>query len=254
MSGRKKLIFDFDSPVKTSQSLSESQTLPRRSSRAHSNNEEEAAADHGDTVIINGQEEETAAASSYPKSKEEKEKKKRKWGPQSPSSPAASAEKSSNSGSIWSEEDEIKILQGIVAEKQNSSTPKYNSKSIEGFLAVVGPSLSFKATGPQLQSKIRHLKERYAYAPPAKKSEAKGHKKALYDLCDEIWSSLCAVADGEEPRSYPELKIAVERQGGCLRFDEVAAALGEDARKMDEEFKKLRQKEKELWKQIHERL
>lgn len=237
MTAKKELIFDFDSPVKNSQSPSESQILPRRSARAHNNKEEE---------------EEEAAASPDPKSKNEKEKKKRKRGPQPPSSPS---EKSNSFATIWSEEDEIKILQGVIADKQSGPTPpKYSSNSTESFLAMVGPSLSFNATGPQLQSKIRHLRERYAHAPAARKSKAKGHKKALYDLCDKIWSSRYAAADDDGSRSYPELKIAVERQGGYLSFNEVAAALGEGARELDEEFKKLREKEKELWKQIHERL
>lgn len=167
-----------------------------------------------------------------------------------------------NFASIWTPEDEIKILQGIIEHAKNNDReiPKA-IRSIRTLLAAIAQSLSFAATDRQLQDKIRHLKMGYDKASDSKKSRATGHKGIVYRLCDTIWPASPAIKEEEDSydsydsEDYPELRIAVERRAGHLIFEEVVESLSKDeAESFNERFLKLREDEKKLWKEIHERL
>ncbi|ONK80582.1 uncharacterized protein A4U43_C01F19450 [Asparagus officinalis] len=167
-----------------------------------------------------------------------------------------------NFAGIWTREDEIKILEGIIEhKKKNGGEIPKATPSIRTLLSAIAPSISFAATVRQLQDKIRHLKAGYDKASDSKKPQATGHKEIVYRLCDRIWPASPATKEEGEGHSfydsddYPELRIAVERRAGYLIFEEIVESLNKDeAESFNARFLKLREDEKELWKEIHERL
>ncbi|XP_048591602.1 transcription factor STKL2-like [Brassica napus] len=93
---------------------------------------------------------------------------------------------------IWSEEDEIALLQGIVDYKETSGLDPFNGER-KALYDLLKPHISVSVTSVQFFQKIRTLKKKF------KKEKNKGSKpnnQKLFHLSKLIW--------GDEEISYAE--------------------------------------------------
>ncbi|CAN8232733.1 unnamed protein product [Cochlearia groenlandica] len=91
--------------------------------------------------------------------------------------------KTPNSKRVWSEEDEIELLKGMI-DFETDSWQK------EGFFEAVKKSISFKVTLKQLKDKIRGLKRRYQSKEEKivkDSSFSRAHEKKCFALSKLIW-------------------------------------------------------------------
>lgn len=87
---------------------------------------------------------------------------------------------------VWSEEDEISILEGYL---NYSSLYNVNpSSDYDAFLAFVKDKLQEETNKTQLQDKLTRLKKKYKKNVD-NKSFSKSHEEKLFKLSERIWGS-----------------------------------------------------------------
>ncbi|XP_010495915.1 PREDICTED: probable transcription factor At1g44810 [Camelina sativa] len=92
---------------------------------------------------------------------------------------------------IWSEEDEISLLQGMIDFKAEKGTSPYDD--MNGFFLGAKDSISFDASKTQFVEKIRSLKNKY-FKGKDSRSFLKPHDKKCFKLASCIWGSDDGVA------------------------------------------------------------
>lgn len=106
---------------------------------------------------------------------------------------------------IWSTDDEVRILEALVAHRQEHGVLPHPDALME---ALAG-KLDNRAYGSkELQSKQATLRQRYNNAIKRGEVPTKEHDRQLYDLSNIIWGSgktAAAKANGDEPRSFAEM-------------------------------------------------
>ncbi|XP_077211048.1 GLABROUS1 enhancer-binding protein-like [Tasmannia lanceolata] len=120
---------------------------------------------------------------------------------------------------LWSEEDEIAILKGMVEYIKKGSNPTADK---EGFHSFIKESLHIEVSKRQITEKISRLKKRYE---TNLKRGAKGkvvnftepHEKMAYDLSKRLWGSNADVKDEDE---------MTEANGGDLELVDMKASGG----------------------------
>ncbi|XP_010489079.1 PREDICTED: probable transcription factor At1g44810 [Camelina sativa] len=93
---------------------------------------------------------------------------------------------------IWSEDDEISLLQGMIRFKAEKGTSPYDD--MNGFFLVTKDSISFDATKTQFVEKIRSLKNKYYNKGKDSRSFLKPHDVKCFKLASCIWGSDDGVA------------------------------------------------------------
>ncbi|XP_019175000.1 PREDICTED: probable transcription factor At1g11510 [Ipomoea nil] len=96
---------------------------------------------------------------------------------------------------LWSEEDEIAVLKGMIAYAEEKNADPVTD--LNAFHDFIRESLHIDVTRTQLQDKIRRLKKKYENnARKEKKGKertfSKIHEQNAYDLSKNIWGSLKA--------------------------------------------------------------
>ncbi|KAI0502543.1 hypothetical protein KFK09_017496 [Dendrobium nobile] len=112
---------------------------------------------------------------------------------------------------IWSNEDELALLQGIMEYKEQHRIIPYTHMHAESLLKSVRDSLSISVSVNQINDKVRRLKRRYINTSIrqnlAKKSKISDpHNAAAFDLSKKIWDSL------KEESILFEKKIMLEKK------------------------------------------
>ncbi|XP_010416136.1 PREDICTED: probable transcription factor At1g44810 [Camelina sativa] len=111
---------------------------------------------------------------------------------------------------IWSEDDEISLLQGMIRFKAEKGTSPYDD--MNGFFLVTKDSISFDATKTQFVEKIRSLKNKYYNKGKDSRSFLKPHDVKCFKLASCIWGSDDAVAllDSAPPVIVKSPPVAVK--------------------------------------------
>ncbi|KAJ4881623.1 DNA-binding storekeeper protein-related transcriptional regulator [Raphanus sativus] len=86
---------------------------------------------------------------------------------------------------LWSEEDEISLLQGMIDFK--SGTGKSPYEDMDGFYELIKKSISFEASKYQTAEKIRSLRKKYVKR--GVESISKSHDMGCFNLSKYIWGS-----------------------------------------------------------------
>ncbi|PKU61086.1 Mediator-associated protein 1 [Dendrobium catenatum] len=112
---------------------------------------------------------------------------------------------------IWSNEDELALLQGIMEYKEQHRIIPYTHTHAESLLKSVKDLLSISVSVNQINNKVRRLKRRYINTSIrqnlAKKSKfSDPHNAAAFDLSKKIWDSL------KEESIFLEKKIMLEKK------------------------------------------
>ncbi|KAH0458450.1 hypothetical protein IEQ34_013765 [Dendrobium chrysotoxum] len=112
---------------------------------------------------------------------------------------------------IWSNEDELALLQGIMDYKEQHHIIPYTHMHAESLLKSVKDSLSISVSVNQINDKVRRLKRRYINTSIrqnlAKKSKfSDPHNADVFDLSKKIWDSL------KEESILLEKKIMLEKK------------------------------------------
>ncbi|XP_060195587.1 probable transcription factor At4g00390 [Lycium barbarum] len=106
---------------------------------------------------------------------------------------------------VWSEEDEMAILQGHLDYSSiNKAKP---STSYDAFLNFVKDKLQTETTKAQLRNKLKGLKRKYQ-GNVAKRSFSKPHEEKIFKLSKRIWGH------GEKVKSIETNKIDEKNVGG----------------------------------------
>ncbi|KAG7584431.1 GLABROUS1 enhancer-binding protein family [Arabidopsis suecica] len=85
---------------------------------------------------------------------------------------------------LWTEEDEISLLQGMIDFKAETGTSPYDD--MNGFFDVAKKNISFDVSKNQFGDKIRGLKKKY-FGSRKKKSVESDHDKKCLELAKSIW-------------------------------------------------------------------
>lgn len=93
---------------------------------------------------------------------------------------------------VWSEDDEIAVLQGIIDYKTETGLSPYDDTN--GFYQLVKKSISFDVSKIQFMEKLRSLKKKYENnVGKAKNGEEpiflKSHDRKAFDLSKNIWGA-----------------------------------------------------------------
>ncbi|XP_020582800.1 STOREKEEPER protein-like [Phalaenopsis equestris] len=112
---------------------------------------------------------------------------------------------------IWSYEDELALLQGILEYKEQYHAIPYAHVHAESLLKSVKDSLSISVSANQITDKVRRLKKRYKNTAArrilAKRSKfSDAHNAAVFDLSKMIWDSL------KEESFFRENKVKLEKR------------------------------------------
>ncbi|EOA32851.1 hypothetical protein CARUB_v10016166mg [Capsella rubella] len=114
--------------------------------------------------------------------------------------------KKPNNQRLWSEEDEIRVLQGIVDFK--SKTGKKATEDKSGFYEFIKDSISVEVSLSQCIEKIKTVKRKFMNKrKKGKKPEA--HNLKSFELSEMIWGS----DDAEESRKNEMIKRPEEEEG-----------------------------------------
>lgn len=121
---------------------------------------------------------------------EKKDVKKRKVGPSSNNGQQEDLKKASSSSSsrLWSEDDEVAILKGMIDyQNEKGSDPWAN---LEAFLRFIKENLHVDVNKDQLKSKIKRLKSKYhGNVEKGKDFVGKEHDSRIFDLSKKIWGA-----------------------------------------------------------------
>ncbi|CAE5990678.1 unnamed protein product [Arabidopsis arenosa] len=85
---------------------------------------------------------------------------------------------------LWTEEDEISLLQGMIDFKAETGTSPYDD--MNKFFDIAKESISFDVSKNQFGDKIRGLKKKY-FGKQKKKSVESDHDKKCLELAKSIW-------------------------------------------------------------------
>ncbi|XP_057949983.1 probable transcription factor At1g61730 [Malania oleifera] len=103
---------------------------------------------------------------------------------------------------IWSDEDEIAVLEGMLGYKtQKGVLPSSNMNS---FLIFIKKSLRLHVSKNQLSDKVRRLRKKYRNNAGKRKSGSTPHEKISFELSKKIW--------GDEGARDITPVVKVERQ------------------------------------------
>lgn len=104
---------------------------------------------------------------------------------------------------LWSEDDEIALLQGMIeyTEKENADP----LTDLDAFHDYIRKSLHFIVSRNQLQNKIKRMKKKYQNnagkgKKGKEKSFSKPHEQKSYELSKKIWGSVEKFEDNSEPK------------------------------------------------------
>ncbi|KAL1188644.1 putative transcription factor [Cardamine amara subsp. amara] len=91
---------------------------------------------------------------------------------------------------LWSEDDEIAVLQGLIDYKTETGVSPYDDTT--GFYQLVKKSISFDVSKIQFMEKLRSLKKKYENnVGKAKNGEeptfSKSHDRKAFDLSKNVW-------------------------------------------------------------------
>ncbi|ONK76493.1 uncharacterized protein A4U43_C03F28650 [Asparagus officinalis] len=148
---------------------------------------------------------------------------------------------------IWSLEDEIAILEGMMEFEPERGPIKLNAAGIRDFHEFVKGSLSLEVSGSQLLEKIKRLKKKYeSIAARANNGKAvkfgKPHDKKVYELSMEVWgmgnNNVANDAGGSLKREYPFIKDAMLDVRCCISAELLETLDPEKVRPLEREFKK----------------
>lgn len=112
---------------------------------------------------------------------------------------------------IWSNEDELVLLHGVLEYKERHHFIPYSHVHAESLLKSVKDSLSISVSVNQINDKVRRMKRRYNNTTMrqnlAKKSKfSYPHNAVVFDLSKKIWNSF----KGES--IFPKNKITLEKK------------------------------------------
>ncbi|KAL8460207.1 hypothetical protein ACS0TY_031934 [Phlomoides rotata] len=158
---------------------------------------------------------------------------------------------------IWSEDDEIAILNGLMEySRKKKSDPMANLSAFHDFIKK---NLHMDVTRTQLQHKIRRLKKKYQNnrnrAKDGKdRTFSKSHEQKAYDLSKTLWGNEIGKKKGREnwvsKRVAEDVKEGAENRGALIvRREGENSSLGRAGAELFEggkEWKKLRMEEVEL--------
>ncbi|KAF3451630.1 hypothetical protein FNV43_RR07725 [Rhamnella rubrinervis] len=116
---------------------------------------------------------------------------------------------------LWSEDDEIVILKGIVDYTAKKGTDP--SADMNAFHDFIKKSLHVNVTKSQLVDKIRRLKKKYANNAGKKKfNPTKPHEQKAFDLSKKIWGNEQPSGGVEQPKSNGKAKSSQKGNGRSL--------------------------------------
>lgn len=149
--------------------------------------------------------------------------------------PEASEKKPNLFQRLWSEEDEILILKGMIEySSKNKSDP---ISDMNAFYDFIKKSLHIDFSRTQLQDKIRRLKKKYENNKSKEKEGkertfAKLHEQSAYDLSKEIWGNDTGKENGgEKVVGSPKANGSVGRKTPNKKANAVESGEVKDAKK-----------------------
>ncbi|KAG7584978.1 GLABROUS1 enhancer-binding protein family [Arabidopsis thaliana x Arabidopsis arenosa] len=86
---------------------------------------------------------------------------------------------------LWSEEDEISVLQGMIDFKADTGKSPYEDTNV--FYEFLKKSISFEVSKNQFMDKIRSLRKKYIGKEGKEPSFVKAHDKKAFELSKFIW-------------------------------------------------------------------
>ncbi|KAJ4843183.1 hypothetical protein Tsubulata_016365 [Turnera subulata] len=90
---------------------------------------------------------------------------------------------------IWSDADEINLLEGLIRFKEENGVSDSNlPKSMDLFLKFIKKSLHFDVSISQLKDKLWRLRKKYLKGRG--KTSQKPHERQVHDLCQRVWRDL----------------------------------------------------------------
>ncbi|KAI4296521.1 hypothetical protein L6164_036471 [Bauhinia variegata] len=142
---------------------------------------------------------------------------------------------------LWSEDDEIAILKGVIEySAKNGADP---SKDPNGFHDFIKKSLHIDVSTVQLMDKIRRLKKKYKNnAGKGKNGEdrkfSKAHDKQAFDLSKKIWGTEGTSGVAEQVKSNGKGRkdkkdVSRSRTGDSLKAELPPSSNSKEAGKMD---------------------
>ncbi|KAG2307944.1 hypothetical protein Bca4012_083100 [Brassica carinata] len=185
---------------------------------------------------------------------------------------------------VWTEEDEVAVLQGIIDFKNETGSSPYDDKN--ALYDLVKKSVSFDVTKTQFMEKIRALKKKFENSLGRGKKKGrdpsftKAHDRKVFDLAKLVWGDNGIMALESSSAGKPKkVETAVKKQEEehavmkqefvsivdlVARFgvDDLVAKQGwsrlssEDKERLEEQWKALQLKEFKFYSQksgfIHE--
>lgn len=116
---------------------------------------------------------------------------------------------------LWSEDDEIVILEGMIDYRaKNKVDPKTD---LDGFFEFIKKSVHVDVSKAQLQNKIRTLKRKYEKCKK-KVSLKEGHEQIAFDLLKKIWGTKADGVDhnvGSPPKAN-RIALKKSRDGAAM--------------------------------------
>ncbi|KAF3321486.1 hypothetical protein FCM35_KLT14739 [Carex littledalei] len=112
----------------------------------------------------------------------------------STSSASASAARSSGKKRLWSPEDELTVVRGLLSYRAKKGVLPASAQEMEVFHRLIRGSLSIKVSTIQLSDKVRGLKRKFNQAillgkEVSSPSFPDSHEKTLFNLSKTVWGS-----------------------------------------------------------------
>ncbi|GER51223.1 DNA-binding storekeeper protein-relatedtranscriptional regulator [Striga asiatica] len=118
---------------------------------------------------------------------------------------------------IWSESDEIRLLNGIMQFRAEKKSDPHDN--MDAFLAFIKKDLHIDVTKTQMRKKISRMKEKYTNNK-RKEQEGKGraftsqHEQEAYDLSEKVWGAEKENRVEKANGSGPKKENRVEKANG----------------------------------------
>ncbi|KAG7547762.1 GLABROUS1 enhancer-binding protein family [Arabidopsis suecica] len=122
---------------------------------------------------------------------------------------------------LWTEEDEISLLQSMIDFKAETGTSPHDD--LNKFFDIAKKSISFDVSKSQFGDKIRGLKKKY-FGKRKKKSVESDHDKKCLGLAKSIWGSVV-----ESPVTSKKTNKKVESLKPLVEEDKKVVILGGDS-------------------------
>ncbi|GLU04148.1 hypothetical protein SLE2022_213100 [Rubroshorea leprosula] len=127
---------------------------------------------------------------------------------------------------VWTEEDEIVILNGMIAYKDEMGEDP--SSNMGEFYHYILESVSFVCTKIQLKEKIRRLKDKYLKkANKGEKTFSTPHEDQVFRLSKKIWGKQ-KVKKATEVREEVNVNIPIRKSLGVASLEAEILAVGLD--------------------------